>query len=68
MSGGSMDYLCHKVEDAEFDLTTPLRVRFAAHLKLVAKALHDIEWVDSADYGPGDEDEAILACLEPKVN
>jgi hypothetical protein len=26
--------------------------------------LHDIEWVDSADYAPGDEDEAIRACLK----
>jgi uncharacterized small protein (DUF1192 family) len=32
-------------------------------LKLVAKALHDIEWVDSGDYGPGDENKAIRACL-----
>ena len=29
----------------------------------MAKALHDIEWVDSADYGPGDDTEAICACL-----
>ena len=29
----------------------------------MAKALHDIEWVDSADYGPGDDTEAIRACL-----
>lgn len=64
MSGGSMDYLYCKLEcDATFRETTPERRAFAKHLKLVAKALHDIEWVDSGDYGPGDDAEAIRACL-----
>ena len=63
MSGGSMGYLYSKLEYAEFDEDTPHRKAFAAHLKLVAKALHDIEWVDSCDYGPGDENAAIEACL-----
>lgn len=58
-----MDYLYSRFEQANFKQNTLLRKRFAAHLKLVAKALHDIEWVDSADYAPGDEDEAIQACL-----
>lgn len=64
MSGGSMNYLCWKIEnDANFKTDTPERKAFAKHLKLVIKALHDIEWVDSCDYGPGDENEAIRACL-----
>ena len=63
MSGGSMNYLYSKIEYADFPTDTPEREAFAKHLKLVAKALHDIEWVDSADYGPGDENEAIRACL-----
>lgn len=63
MSGGSMDYLYSKVEWATFHTDTPERAAFAKHLKLVAKALHDIEWVDSCDYGPGDESAAIRACL-----
>ena len=64
MSGGSMNYIYSRLEsDAEFDLNTPERVAFAKHLKLVAKALHDIEWVDSSDYGPGDDTAAIRACL-----
>ena len=64
MSGGSMDYLYSKVEHgATFPARTVERMAFAKHLKLVAKALHDIEWVDSGDYGPGDESEAIRACL-----
>lgn len=64
MSGGSMNYLyCRLENDASFSQHTPERRAFAAHLKLVAKALHDIEWVDSCDYGPGDENKAIRACL-----
>jgi hypothetical protein len=62
-----MDYLYFKVEDASFPLDTVERRAFAAHLKLVAKALHDVEWVDSGDYGPGHESAAIRACLTPAV-
>mgnify|MGYP003443232694 CR=1 FL=1 len=64
MSGGSMNYLYSKLEyEANFLSNTPERRAFTSHLKKVAKALHDIEWVDSNDYGPGDENEAIRACL-----
>lgn len=63
MSGGSMDYAYYHVENINFPLTSSLRKAFAEHLKLIAKALYDIEWVDSGDYAPGDEDEAIQACL-----
>ena len=64
MSGGTMNYLYSKLEhEATFTADTPERRAFAKHLKLVAKALHDIEWVDSGDYGPGDDTEAIRACL-----
>jgi hypothetical protein len=67
MSGGSMNYLYSRLGYAEFDVDTPERRAFAQHLKLVAKALHDIEWVDSGDFGPGDENEAIRACLGDAV-
>ncbi len=63
MSGGSMNYLYSQLEYARFSTETPERRAFAKHLALVAKALHDIEWVDSGDYGPGDEIDAIRACL-----
>jgi len=71
MSGGSMDYVYFRVEEAaeKVSESTALRAQFKAHLALVARALHDIEWVDSADYGPGAEDEAIRACLfAPRVS
>lgn len=65
MSGGSMNYLYSRIEnDAVFPQNTAERKAFAAHLKKVAKALHDIEWVDSCDYSPGMESEAIRACLK----
>ena len=64
MSGGSMNYLYSKLDyDATFPTNTPERRAFRQHLVKVAKALHDIEWVDSGDYGTGDENAAIRACL-----
>lgn len=74
MSGGSLDYACYKmdsiIEQIEREGTyygmTVLHKAFVAHLKKVSKALHDLEWVYSADYGPGDEEEAIKACINWK--
>lgn len=67
MSGGSYDYAYSKVEDMADSLNSKehsaLRRAFAKHLKLVAKAMHDIEWVDSSDYAKGDEAAAINAVL-----
>jgi hypothetical protein len=75
VSGGSWDYVYRHVEDAAERMETEaratmrpgsrptLRAEFAAHLRLVAAALHDVEWVDSCDYGPGDDVDAIRACL-----
>ena len=64
MSGGSMNYLYSRIEyDAKFLGNTPERKAFRFHLEKVAQALHDIEWVDSGDYGPGDEEAAIRACI-----
>jgi hypothetical protein len=63
MTGGSMNYLYSQLQYAEFKEDTHLRKLFREHLNKVAEALHDIEWVDSADYGPGDEEAAIIACL-----
>lgn len=63
MSGGSYDYLYGKIDDMADSLRRqdlePRRAAFAKLLKLVADACHDIEWVDSCDYGKGDDHEAI---------
>jgi hypothetical protein len=63
MSGGSMNYLYSRVQSASFDTNTPERRAFRKHLMLVADALRAIEWVDSGDSGPGDENPAIRAVL-----
>jgi ferritin-like metal-binding protein YciE len=63
MSGGSMNYLSTRVEMAEFTRDSVLRRAFYTHLQKVAATLHAIEWVDSGDSGPGDDETAIRACL-----
>ncbi len=64
MSGGSLDYVYSKVEDAAEKIPhdTMTRIAFTAHLSLVARALRSIEWNMSGD---GDHDEAdnIRACF-----
>jgi len=68
MSGGSYDYACFKVNDMASELrnqdTDPKRKAFAELLRLVGEAMHDIEWVDSSDYGGGDEYKAIDKCFD----
>ena len=67
MSGGSMNYLYSKIdydlESSPFERNTPQREAFWHHMQKVIKALHDIEWVDSCDMSPGDENEEIEVCL-----
>lgn len=66
MSGGSWDYLCFKIEDASDILKTSNCIKRKALgllMEKVSKAMHDIEWVDSCDYGKGDEMAAIDDCL-----
>jgi len=67
MSGGAYDYVCHKIDDITIKHADSRRILFQALLKLVAKAMHDIEWVDSGDYSDGDEYEAIDACFAPEL-
>ena len=61
MSGGSLNYISCKVEDIaetiEGRRPRNYRLRaFAAHLKKVATALHDIEWDFSGDSSLGEEE------------
>jgi hypothetical protein len=67
MSGGRYDYSFHQVDEMASELehsTDIVRRAFAAHLRMVAKAMHDVEWVDSCDYSPGDDHAAIRAVIE----
>jgi len=63
MSGGSINYAYSKLDDAIVTIrdraNTPLQRAFADHLDKVSKALHDLEWEWSCDYGLGDSDAAI---------
>ena len=68
MSGGSYQYAYARLEndflyDFERRADTPERKAFLTLLRKVVKAMQDIEWVDSGDYGPGDENSAIRAAL-----
>ncbi len=71
MSGGSLDYVCYKLDDAieviERRATTVLQIAFAKHLKDVAKALHDLEWVYSGDYSDGDDVEALRKVVNKEM-
>ena len=71
MSGGSLDYVCYKLDDAieviERRATTVLQIAFAAHLKDVSKALHDLELVFSGDYGDGDDVEALRKVVNKEM-
>ena len=71
MSGGSLDYVCYKVDDAidtiEKRATTVLQKAFAKHLKDVAKALHDLEWVYSGDYSEGQEVESLRKVVNKEM-
>jgi len=64
MSGGSMNYLYSRIEEAHFALDTPERKAFKTHLEKVAKACKAIEWVDSGDSSEGSEIKAILDCID----
>lgn len=67
MSGGSYEYAYCKIDDWEQtmpDRSNPRRMAFKKLLKLVSEAMHDIEWVDSSDMSPGDENKAIDAVFD----
>lgn len=67
MSGGSLNYVYIRVEDAAREIAerrdSPLHRAFSQHLVKVAQALHDVEWVLSADYSPGRDEAAMRAVL-----
>jgi hypothetical protein len=69
MSGGSWDYFCFKLEEVVQrlkDEACPYRAALGNRLEPFVEAIHDIEWVDSADYGEGRELDAIRKALDYK--
>jgi hypothetical protein len=70
MSGGSWNYFCYRMDEVAEKLQherSPLRKAFGKHLSLCAKAMHDIEWVDSGDIGEAEDIAAIKAVLSDSV-
>lgn len=68
MSGGSWRYIYREFEDVADRLKesdAPERRVLGDLIELIARAMHDIEWVDSGDFRRGDEVAAIRACLAP---
>ena len=68
MSGEEYGHIIYKIEELiemleDKHSTHHKRLAFIKLLKLVAKAIHDINYVDSCDYSPGDEYEAIDECF-----
>lgn len=67
MSGGRYNYIQFKMEDVAESLmdknNTALQRAFGKHLKLVADALHKIDYVKSGDCSEGDEVEDIAKVL-----
>jgi hypothetical protein len=67
MSGGSHNYVYFRIQEIDVISTyngqdiPSSRVKFQELLKLVSKAMYDIERVDSCDMSNGDELEAIEA-------
>lgn len=67
MSGGSWNYSFGQFDDVAERLArakSPLRRALGKQVALIAKAMHDIEWVDSGD--SSDDSEAIKAALGDK--
>ncbi len=67
MSGGSLDYVYIRVQDAAVSIrnqtSAPHLRAFASHLELVAKALHSVEWMLSCDTSPGDEMADVMRVI-----
>lgn len=67
MSGGSWNYFYCKLEDNADSLKEspdPLRRALGVQMQKMSEAMHAIEWVDSCDWGAGDEIEPIKKCLD----
>ena len=67
MSGGSWDYVYCKFDEVADSLINSNDVRrksLGLLIRKIAKAMKEIEWVDSCDSSSGDEYVAIEKCFE----
>ena len=67
MSGGSYNYFYSQLDNFIYEFSknasSPERKAFLSHLILIKEAIHDIEWVDSGDSSPSQENKAIMKCI-----
>jgi hypothetical protein len=66
MSGGSWDYVYFKFEEVADRLAQekdPLRKALSKRVRLLAKTMQAIEWVDSCDWEPPSDSDAIKEFL-----
>ena len=69
MSGGALDYVHHKIEDAASRIAgkpEPLFRAFAAHLHEVARATKAVEWYLSGDWSKESAVEAMQKVVNPE--
>ena len=60
MSGGSYNYFYRDLDEIYIEgQDNPRRKALQEVIDLLKGAMHDVEWVDSSDYGKGDEYESI---------
>lgn len=67
MSGGSLEYVYQRIDAAVESLAEHKRFyrkeEFVQKLVVLSKALHDVEWYLSGDYGEEQVVEAVNAVL-----
>lgn len=69
MSGGSWNYVFHYLDDIADRLErsrSTTRKAFAQHIRLISKAMYNIEWADSGNIDDKDAIKAINAVFEDK--
>ena len=67
ISGGHYNYAYHHIEQFASDIEdngNADRIKFRRILELVAEAARAVEWVDSGDFGPEEEKEALDRLFE----
>lgn len=68
VSGGALDYLYARVNDAADRIETYRYTEYLAlanHLRRIANVLYDVEWVMSGDKTSPDDIEAIRTIITP---
>lgn len=71
MSGGEWNYAYMRIDEIANKLLQEKNIKrkiLGVLMQKLSKALHDIEWVDSEDYGKGDDTKEINEVLNFSKN